>query len=476
VKGGESSVVWKNYHPGQKSIIVVNMRRVLIGLFLATASCFAWNLSDVSKIVLDRNPRLSEDSVELEQARNNYDKVKYGAILPRFELGVAYGPAPGFRYDTATNPLTHTVDSVRKYSWWPLGPYFGSQISVAQPLNVQQLRSGLKAARGGIAVEQHKLFGKRQGYLKEAAEYYLGYVFARTMIDLLEPALAKLNKADSTLQAQLDNDEEGASQTELLQLRCNRLTADKGLEDARTGLERADKGLRFVMGLRPEEPLLIEEKELFQFADLGSWDSVRGTMDPSELRQLRSGIEARSAMVDLQKALMGPTIAIFADLSYTKAWVANRNDANNDVLITDPINSLSGKIGLGFSWQLNFWSRSRNYISAQLDLEALRRKEAYAKPGLEAQLAESFVRYQSLGRKLVFTEKARNAADSWLKAVALQVDADSTRERDLIAPYQRFLDLQHEYFDVVYQRDMVTLEILQKSGHLTPEALTLRKP
>ncbi len=452
------------------------MRRALLGLILLTAPIFAWNLSDVSRIVLDRNPRLSEDSVELDQARNNYDKVKYGAILPRFELGVAYGPAPGFRYDTDTNKITHAVDSVRKYSWWPLGPYFGTQISLAQPLNVEQLRSGLKAARSGIAVEQHKLFGKRQGYLKEAAEYYLGYVFARTMIDLLEPALSKLDKADSSLQAKLDNDEEGASQTELLQLHCNRLTADKGLEDARTGLERAEKGLRFVLGLRPEEPLLIEEKELFQFEDLGAWDSVKGTMDPAELRQLRSGIEARSALVDLQKAQMGPTIAIFADLSYTKAWVANRNDANKDVLITDPINSLGGKIGLGFNWQLNFWSRSRSYISAQMDLEALRRKEAYARPGLEAQLAEAFIRYQSLGRKLAFTEKARNAAESWLKAVALQVDADSTRERDLVAPYQKYIDLQHEYFDVVYQRDLLTLEILQKTGHLTPEVLARRKP
>ncbi|MEN9353244.1 MAG: hypothetical protein RL318_569 [Fibrobacterota bacterium] len=447
------------------------MRRLLSGtLLLLFASPFAWDLSDVSRHAWERNHRLSEDSTSLSLARNRLEKVKYGAILPRFEIGVAYGPAPGFSYRVDENG-----DSTRKYSWWPLGPYFGTQIRLAQPLNVEQLRSGLSAARSGIVVEQVKLSAKRQGYLKEATEYYLGYVFARQMKELLEPALSKLNKADSTLQAKLDNDDEDASQTELFQLRTSRLTADKGLEEAIAGMERAEKGLRFVLRLDPADPLPIEDKEIFAFEDLPSLDSMRENFAPSDLRLLNAGIAAKKSLLDLQKAQMGPTIAVFADLDYTKAWVANRDRENKDVLITDPINSLGGKIGLGFSWELNFWAKSRNYTEAVLELEALRRKEVYARAGLDAQFGEIHARYTSWGRKLKYTQRARDAADSWLKAVALQVDADSTRERDLIAPYQKYLDLQHEYVNAIYQRNLVYLEVLRAANLLTPERLTRRK-
>jgi len=447
------------------------MRRFLSGsLLLLCATPFAWDLGDLSRIAWEQNPRLSEDSTSLLLARNRLEKVKYGAILPRFEIGVAYGPAPGFSYHVSPNG-----DSTRNYAWWPLGPYFGTEIRLAQPLNIQQLRSGLAAARSGIAVEQVKLGAKRQDYLKEAAEYYLGYVFARQMRELLEPALAKLDRADSSMQAKLDNDDEDASQSDLLQLRANRLGADKGLEEAHLGEERAEKGLRFVLKLSPEDPLPIADKEIFPFEDLPSLDSMRAVFAPSDLQQLKAGIAAKKALLDLQKAQMGPTIAVFADLDYTKAWVANRDRANKDVLITDPINTIGGKVGLGFSWELNYWSKSRNAVEAQLELEALRRKEVYARAGLDSKFSEAYARYASSGRKVKFTLRARDAADSWLKAVALQVDADSTRERDLIAPYQKYLDLQHEYLDAIYQRDLRALEVLRLASLLTPERLVRRK-
>lgn len=438
-------------------------------VLLLCASSFGWDLADVSRIAWSDNPRLSEDSSSLLLARNRLEKVKYGAILPRFELGVAYGPAPGFSYS-----VNDKGDSTRSYQWWPMGPYFGSEIRLAQPLNVHQLRSGLSAARSGIEVERIKLEAKRQDYLREAAEYYFGYVYARQMRDLLEPALRKLDRADSTMQAKLDNDDEDASQSDLLQLRSSRYAADKGMDEAITGMERAEKGLRFVLKLSPTDPLPVSDLELYQLSDLPGLDTMRAAFAPSDLRLLQAGIKAKQSLVELQKAQMGPTIAIFADLSYTKAWVANRNRQNKDVLITDPINSLGGKFGLGFSWELNFWAKRLNYREAQLDVEALRRKEVYAQAGLDSKFSESYARYASSNRRVKYAQRARDAADSWLKAVALQVDADSSREKELISPYQRYLDLQHEYLDAVYQRNLRILEVLGAASLLTPDRLTRR--
>ncbi len=459
------------------------MRYGIICLLLFfTAPLQAWELSDVADCAWNRNPRLAEDSIGLLKARNDYDKVKYGAILPRLEASVAFGPAPGFRYTYDSTLLSssngmnvYARDSSRHYAWDHWGPYFGTELRLAQPLNVQQLRSGLAAARGAITVQQATLNGKREGYLKEATEYYLGYVYAHTMINLLAPAIRKLDRADSAMQEKLDNDDEDASQTDLLQLRIGRLTADKGIDEARTGLTRAEKGLRFVLGLRPEDPLIISDTDLFQFADLPPRDSLAANLRHADLRRLEAGIDAKRSLLEYRKATMGPVIAIFAELDYTKAWVANRNENSKDILVTDPINSMGGKFGLGFTWDINFWSRKRDYIGAELELEELRRKEAYARPGLTAKLDEAYARYESANRLVELTARARDAAENWLKGVALQVDADSSREGDLVNPYSKYLDLQHQYLEAVYERDQRVLDVLEAAGWLTPEAIKARK-
>jgi len=146
--------------------------------------------------------------------------------------------------------------------------------------------------------------------------------------------------------------------------------------------------------------------------------------------------------------------------------VANRNRQNQDVLITDPLNDISGMLGVGMVWHLNFWNQLGSVHKAELDWQQLRRKEAYARKGLQALLKDAWLKYQTLGERQISASKGKDAADAWLKSVAIQFDLDPSKGKDLIAPYKTLLDFQNKYWDAVHERNKAALEVLQAAGLL----------
>jgi outer membrane protein TolC len=423
--------------------------------------------SDVVRIVLERQPQLSEDSIGLLKAHEQVSLVPKQAILPKFEVQVGFAPAPGFRYSytyDTTNGVVNKTDSTRHYAWWPLGPAFGTNVTVAQPLNVGKLRAGMRAAHAGERLAATELDGQRQTETKKALEYLFGFQYANRMSVMLEEAMHRIDSIQDAMQKKLDNDEEDASQTDLFQLKIGRFELERSLQEAHLGRDRAREGLAFSMALPSPDSLHLADSLIQPLPELPTWDSLSTDFSHPDLRRLQAGLDAKAALLDLQRTDLGPDIYLFAKFSYTKAWVANRNQQNQDVLITDPLNDVSGEVGIGFTWRLNFWSELGSVRMAELDWQQLRRKQAYASTGLRAQMKDVWLRYRMLGERVEAADRGREAAESWLHVVAQQADIDAARSKDLVAPYKTWLDFQNKYWEAVYQRDLAALDVLLGSG------------
>lgn len=460
-------------------LLFVSMRTVLPGAMVAFLSFGAnaqgLSVPDLVRLTLERQPQLAEDSLSLSKARQLVELLPRKVLLPKFDVSVGFGPAPGFRYSrdstwrTNTNPLGQPVwqlsfDSTRHYSWWPLGPTFGTQVEVAQPLNFGKLRAGMNAARAGVRVATADLDANRQTEVKKVLEYMYGLQYANRMVVLLEDANARVDSLDSAMQEKLDNDAEDVSQTDLFQLRMGRYELEKSLQEARLGRSRAREGLAFSLGLDSPDSLHLADSLLEPLAELPALDTLTSDFAHPDLVKLQAGLDAKQALVDVERASLGPDIYLFGKFSYTKAWVANRNQVNQDVLVTDPLNDVSGMFGLGFTWHLNFWNQLGNVRVAELDWQQLRRKQAYARKGLQAQMKDAWLRYRTLGERIESARKARDAAESWLHVVGQQADLDPTRSKDLVAPYKSWLDFQNKYWEAVYQRNLAALDVLLGSG------------
>lgn len=423
-------------------------------------------LADVVRQTLSRQPQLAEDSMDLDKATSQVDLLRRKVILPRLDVSVGFGPAPGFRYSYVLDNGGNKIDSTRQYAWWPMGPTFGSEIQVAQPLNIGRLRAGMRAARAGVKVASAELDAHRADLVKEVLTYLFGYQYATRSRRMLDEAFVQLDSVENALQEKIDNDDEDASQTDLFQLRIARYELEKSLQEARLGQKRARTGLAFALGMLDPDSLRISDSLLEPLPELPPYDSLVAGLAHPDLLRLKAGLEAKSALVDVQRGSLGPDMYVFGKFSYTKAWVANRNRQNQDVLITDPLNDVSGMVGLGMTWHLNFWNQLGEVHKAELDWQQLRRKEAYARNGLAALLRDAWLKYMALGERQESAQKAKNAAEAWLKSVAIQVDLDPSKGKDLVGPYKSLLDFQNKYWDAVHERNKAALEVLQAAGHL----------
>lgn len=445
------------------------MRIVIPALvaFAVLAGAQDLTLSEVIRQTLSKQPQLSEDSLDLDKAKNQIDLLRRKVILPKFEVSVGFGPAPGFRY--TVDPVTR--DSTRKYAWWPMGPTFGSDFQVAQPLNIGRLRAGMHAARAGVKVASAELDAHRADAVKDVVTYLFGYQYATRTRVMLEEAIIRLDSVDAILQEKLDNDDEEVKQTDLYQLRIARYDLEKGLLEARLGQSRARTGMAFSLGMRNPDSLRITDSLLEALPELPGIDTLLHQLAHPDLRRLDAGLVAKQALIDVQRASLGPDMYLFGKFAYTKAWVANRNHQNQDVLITDPLNDVSGLFGIGMTWHLNFWSQLGEVHKAELEWQQLRRKQAYARSGMESMLRDAWLKYAMLGERQAAAKKTKDVAEAWLRSVAIQVDLDPSKAKDLISPYKSLLEFQNKYWDTVHERNKVVLEVLQASGHVLDSPL-----
>jgi len=435
----------------------------IVAVIVLGAHAEGLGVPDIVRLTLERQPQLSEDSLDLVKARSQADLLQRKVILPKFEVSVGFGPAPGFRSVPVLDASGKQVDSTRQYAWWPLGPTFGTDVTIAQPLNVGKLRAGMRAARAGARVAAADLEAHRQSEVKKSLEYLFGLQYSNRMIEMLDEASTRLDSVEKVLQQKLDDDEDGVSQTDLYQLQVGKFELEKSLQEARLGRDRARNGLGFSLSLDPDS-LRLTDSLLQALPELPPLDTLALGLQHPDLAKLQAGLDARKALVDVERMSLGPDIFLFGKFSYTKAWVDNRNKQSQDVLITDPLNDISGMVGLGFTWHLNFWSQLGSVKSAEMDWQQLRRKQSYARAGLVALMKDAWLRYRTLGERILSAQKGRVAADAWLRTVGQQADIDPSKAKDLIGPYKTWLDFQNKYWEAVYQRNLAALEVLQGAG------------
>ncbi len=422
------------------------------------------SMSDLVRRTLQHQPQLSEDSMDLDRAVNQVDLLKRKVILPRFEVSVGFGPAPGFRL--MPNPDTTKSDTVRQYAWGEIGPTFGTDINIAQPLNVGRLRAGMVAARANVRLAIAELDVHRSDVVKDVLNYLFGYQYATRTRVMLEEASTRLDSVETSIQTKIDNDDEDASQTDLFNLRIGRYELEKSLQEAKLGQKRARQGLAFSLGVSDPDSMRITDSLLEPLAELPGIDTLVQALAHPDLRRLSAGLDAKKALVEVERASLGPDMFIFGKFSYTKAWVYNRNKQNQDVLVTDPLNSVSGMIGVGMTWHLNFWSQLGEVHRAELEWQQLRRKEAYARKGLESLLRDAWLKYSSLGERQISAQKGKDAAEALLHSIAIQFDVDPSKGKDMIGPYKTLLDFKNKYWETIYERNKAALDVLQASGKL----------
>jgi len=441
------------------------------------------NYVGFEKTVLSIHPILNEKKIKIEMKKQDLRALEMAAILPKFEVNLASGPAPGidilkdtnFIYD-ASGVLTpnYYLSDTKNFDLTSWGPFFGIEMTAAQPLNIYRYRVGHKAATLNISIQTEEYYKQQMKISLESQKIYYGYVLARILLSEVVKAEKDFDKAEETMEELLDEDDESISQSDLLKLKATRYKLTKGVNKAKVGLARARMGAKFFLNLSaqdefvPADTLLLKSVEVLPPLDtLKMWTLSQHP----DLKRLDRGILARNLLLEVAKGEMGPDIFLFGTFRYTKAWSSKRETSGGDAFTKDPLNELDGVAGLGLKFRLNYWSRYQKYKKSKLELKELKRTEVYAAKGLLLRLEEAYIQFLAAKSNVKAADLSLRAAEAWLKGAAINYDLDPSLANEMISPYRETLSAKQNYYESIYEYNLAFGKVVNAVGWTMTEYL-----
>jgi outer membrane protein TolC len=207
-----------------------------------------------------------------------------------------------------------------------------------------------------------------------------------------------------------------------------------------------------VLAMRPE-PLPTEE----QVRDL----TIK--YNP-ELKQLEAGLRARRLQMDLAEAKLAPEFFIMGEFQYVKSWAGNRNVLQKSAFAQDAVNKISGLVGVGLRYRLNFWKSWEEFRKARTDYRGLQLKENYAADGLVAKAVEQYYQVVAAKEKLDAMRESLRASEALLKGAAMKYDLDKSQTSDLVSAYTQNVSMKKDYYFAVCRYNVEFAGLIAKMG------------
>jgi len=415
------------------------------------------------EMALKNEPRFRESQMALLKKEDQIEQIKAGALLPKFELSVLTGVVPGIKKDTSEYGVTNSWDFTE------MGPFFGMKVQAAQPLNYGQYQFGLNAAKADLEQSKMEFEGRTHSKKTEFLSYYYSYLLAVEMDKLAQDANKQMRKAADNLEEALDDEEEGVSQMDLLELKAGFFEIDKAVLEAESGLKKVQLAAKFALGLPDSVKFEATDEALAATIDfVPSLDSLKkwANAQHPDIRRLAAGLEATEMLMELASAKLAPEFFILGEFEYAKSWAGDRTGLSKNVFAEDPVNRLTGAFGIGIRYRLNFWSQWESYRSARTNHRILRQTESYANRGIELQIEEKYTDFEVAKRKLESARNALRATEGMLKGAALQYDINPGKSSGLLAnAYRKNVLMKKDYYFAVYEYNMAVAKLFEQAGY-----------
>lgn len=411
---------------------------------------------------LSKDPRLAEVKFGLEAKKNSLSALTSEVIFPTLNIAMMVGPAPGLK-----ESVDNWGDTVDVYDFSKMGPFWGIEGKFIQPLNFGQYRTGKKALEADL---KQKTFAIEQEIHKKDVElqsYYYNYLLAREMQKLAGEAQKRVDDAYEKLNEALDDDDPNVSQMDLLNLKAKLHTVKEGVTEANLGMKRVQLAVRFSLGLNEEDVFIAEDtcltERLERLPSLEEVEQFTMRYHP-ELKQLAAGLDARKFQMDLAKATLAPEFFIMGEIEYVKSWAGNRKVMVKNAFAEDAVNKLTGLIGVGLRYRLNFWKNWSDFRAARTEYRGLQLKENYAASGLVAQAVEQYYQVEAAKEKMDALKESLRASEAILKGAAMQYDLDKSKTGDLVSAYTQNVSLQKDYYFAVCKYNVEFAELISRMG------------
>jgi outer membrane protein len=377
------------------------------------------------------------------------EMLAVGTASPRARL------KPNSSFESETNINKPSFDGV-----------FGrADVQLIQPLyTFGKIDSYRKAGEHGVKAYEAGAKLKATEIALLVKEAYFGLLLGREIKGLLSDLKGSLDKATDKVGNQLEAEAPGVDQVDLFKLQTYQGELGKYIALADEGIEKAFFGLRVLTGIPEAQEFDISEEYLvpaeYGVEDYNTYRSAALTQR-LEFIQLKEGLLAKKALVDVEKADYYPQVFLLGFYSF--AGASNRDHLNN-AYIRDEFNHMDGGAVLGLKWALDFGISSGQVREARAEYMKLKMTQAYAKEGVPFQVKEAYLQLNETNTEIKALSSAYKNAKQWLVTSMANFDLGVGEARDIADSVNAYGRLRADYFRAVFNQRMAIANLDHATG------------
>lgn len=404
------------------------------------------------------HPELGEYKQDIEIYKAKLLQAQ-SASFPQIELMALGGPSPKAEKDAISPEIKTDVKSTT------INGVFGMiTMQVLQPIYTFGKISGYRtAAEGGIKVSEAELEKKRSEIILKTKELYWSLSMIRDLRNLANEIKDELEKAIKRTEEDLKKDIPSADELTLYKLKTY-------LGEVKRNLNEIDKNesiiievLKFMTGVPQNtkleiitEPLKYEEV-VFNPDELIS----KAFQLRPEMIQIREGLKARQALIDVEKSNLYPQL--FFLVKGSLAGATNRDRIHNPY-IYDPLNDSMLAAVLGMKLNIDFGITKGKIREAEIEYQKVLEKKKLAESGIPVQIMKAYYELLEATKSARDMDEAYKNAKKWLVTADANIDMGVGETKDLADAVLAYATTRVNYLKALYNQKMAIANLLQASG------------
>ena len=322
-------------------------------------------LRELQALARAADPRARIAAAQLEGARGKKMETDW-VWFPSFTTQIGIG-----------GPTTETrLANKNDISTWSAGNFWGpnagvqarGQVDAVLPLyTFGKISSGQAAAGHAVDARAALLTQQQNGAAQDVARAYWGYQTTRDAQKSIDELLGRLDEARAVATKLIAEESEQATASDLSRLELVGYEVQAQSDAAIAQQRLAEVALKLLAGRSPDEPLAVKREELPPPPDAPDLQALlkRAEAQRPELKAAKANVQARQALVSLERAKYWPDLALAGGYSF--AWTSNA-DSPASPYASNPYNFNAGYLGLGLRGSFDLPQKLARVTQVEADL------------------------------------------------------------------------------------------------------------
>ena len=406
----------------------------------------------------------------VEMAEADYDYV-IAQMFPQLKIVTGLGPHPRYVYEHSEILPDADGDGLPEFKERKWHKYYSdiekwgiairAKIEFVLPIyTFGKIYAAKHAAEAQIELRKAEAKIGDLKIKKEAAAIYWSWVMAQTYLDIMEPAMKELDKAEEKLRDMLYEEKEGVTQKDLNKLLIEKEKIQYLYDRLLLQIDTLKSLITEILGENwafadkemTQQSFPKEEGELVDFMKQNSPYSV----------YVQKGLYIYEKLYRLEVRKTLPNFGMIGSYSFR---YTNSVDERTYPEPNSPYNGYDGEIGIGFSFDLNIMEQVRKIQKAKAELNYMKAKAFLTEQTVSLQIKRKYNDLKALDSHISHLKSIRKTTKGMMTTEYANYESGMTTDtKDLIDAVKAFFENEQEYVKAIYDYNMKIEEIIEFTG------------